>query len=541
MLTPVGALTHEGGVFARLKYAWYAIFALAVASIFAGLTFPYTTQMAIIKDAAQNTRAAYQLAHTGAMSEEKVETDTPRPQMRREPLPIVVIAAFLLLHPDFRQTYTIAELTNGPLAETVKGVNAVWRFLAAVFVFLLCVELFRDPPVAAVMAVICLIVSEPLFFAQPGIVDRMYTELPEAALMLLAAWCAVRFVRIGSKLRALGLGIGLGLLALTKVSFFYIGLCFIAMLLATDRSTRFQVSPQGRRWSRFLSTYAVIVLAMVATVAPWVVRNYVTFGNPQIASGTEASVLGTRMLLMEQPLLGQFYLYSPGSFRTRLVGPLTGFTKEDLNVGGRLEQAASVKENKWTILAERMQAEGYQGDSQKWIKHAILNYAVQKPLRYIESIGVFAYKGMWFMRDGGWLFNLVALACFFGLFVGALVTRRQELVAAFGLPVGLFAFVSTFTHALTRYNAAMTPFVIISVLWLIAVLARKAYLGSRGIEISSTPSKLGSGKHLIPSLSPPLGQKRNPTWGLYPRSLKLLFALNKNEDLINKKFDAEGR
>ena len=144
---------------------------------------------------------------------------------------------------------------------------------------------------------------------------------------------------------------------------------------------------------------------------------------------------------------------------------------------------------------------------------------------------------------GGWLFNLVALACFFGLFVGALVTRRQELVAAFGLPVGLFAFVSTFTHALTRYNAAMTPFVIISVLWLIAVLARKAYLGSRGIEISSgqTPSKLGSGKHLIPSLSPPLGQKRNPTWGLYPRSLKLLFALNENEDLIDKKFDAEGR
>jgi hypothetical protein len=72
------------------------------------------------------------------------------------------------------------------------------------------------------------------------------------------------------------------------------------------------------------------------------------------------------------------------------------------------------------------------------------------PLRYIESIGVFAHKGMWFMRGAGPLFNLVALTCFFGLFVGTLVTRRQDLVAAFGLPVGLLAFISTFTHALTR-------------------------------------------------------------------------------------------
>ena len=111
-----------------------------------------------------------------------------------------------------------------------------------------------------------------------------------------------------------------------------------------------------------------------------------------------------------------------------------------------------------------MTAEGFQGDKREWLKRSALDAALNNPLRYVESIGVFALKGMWFLQAGGGIFNVVALACFFSLFLGALFTCRQDLVAAFGLPAGLFAFISTFTHALTRYNAAMTPFVIISVL-----------------------------------------------------------------------------
>ncbi len=176
---------------------------------FAAVTFHYTTQNPIQKDAAQNTRAAYHLVHAGVISVDKQASETPAPQMRREPLPIVVTAAFLLLHPAFSQTYTIPELLDGRLTETIKGVNAFWRFLVAIFIFLLCLELFPDRRVAAAMAVICIAVSEFFFFSRPGIVDRMYTELPEVALMLLASWSAVRFVRGKTKTRALWLGVAL--------------------------------------------------------------------------------------------------------------------------------------------------------------------------------------------------------------------------------------------------------------------------------------------------------------------------------------------
>jgi hypothetical protein len=181
------------------------------------------------------------------------------------------------------------------------------------------------------------------------------------------------------------------------------------------------------------------------------------------------------MLITEQPLLGALYLFSPGGVKTHIVGPLTGYTQRDLEPGGRLSDLDAIKENKWQILKKRMAEEGYEGGPGKWVKSAALNAAIQHPLRYIESIGVFAYKGMWFLERAGALLNLLMLLCFFGIFFGALFTRNQVLLAAFGLPAGLFFFISIFTHALTRYNMPMTPFVILSILWLFAALARMAY------------------------------------------------------------------
>ena len=72
-----------------------------------------------------------------------------------------------------------------------------------------------------------------------------------------------------------------------------------------------------------------------------------------------------------------------------------------------------------------MAAEGYKGEFGKWVKRAALDAAIQNPLRYVASIGVFAYKGMWFMPRAGALINLLVVLCFFGVFFAALFTRNQ--------------------------------------------------------------------------------------------------------------------
>ena len=187
----------------------------------------------------------------------------------------------------------------------------------------------------------------------------------------------------------------------TKVSFLYIGLCFIALLLLTDRPIRLRASPQGRRWTKLLSTYAVVALAMFAPVVPWIVRNSVLFGNPQIASGTEATVLSIRTPTTEQPLLGQIYVTAPPTLRELVIGPLTGYTEDDLTPGGRLAPLLSLKDDKWETSNQRMTAEGFQGDKREWLKRSALDAALNNPLRYVESIGVFALKGMWFLQAGG--------------------------------------------------------------------------------------------------------------------------------------------
>ena len=310
--------------------AAFGIFALAVALIFAGLTVRYTTDSVIQKDAAQNMRGAYNLVHGGVISLEKQPSSAPRPQMRREPLPILALAGLLMLHPAFDQAYTIDDLVDGYLTETVKHINVFWRFIAAIFLFLLCFELFADRRVAALNGVVVLAASEFLFFSRSGIVDRIYTELPEAALMLLAAWSAVRFVRVKTKLRAAALGVSLGLLALCKAAFLFIGLGFLVLLLLSERPSQFQPSPRRSAWTEMLLTYSVIAFALFATVGPWIARNAILFGTPKIASGTDASVLSIRMLLTEHSLLGQLYIYSPLSVRKRLVGPLTGYSEAEL-------------------------------------------------------------------------------------------------------------------------------------------------------------------------------------------------------------------
>ena len=458
----------------KLRKAWYALVTTVVATILGLLTFNHTTDTSLIKDARQNTSAAYHLVHAGVISSDKKESQSPAPQMRREPLPIVVTSAFLILHPAFKEPYGLADLLGGRLTKTVKGVNAFWRVIAAIFIFLLCLELFPDPRVAAITAMTCTVVSESFFFSRPAVVNTMYTELPEVALMLLASWSAVRFVRHKTNARAFWLGGAIGLLSLCKASFLFVGAAFVALLLVTDQVVM-RTSEEKPASKHSLLTYAVIAIAMIVTIAPWMARNALAFGNPQIASGTDASVLGIRLLLMEEPLVGQVYLYSPDSLKW-LVGPLTGYDTSDLKRGGRLEAANTVKPRRERVFTERMQTEGNPANKNEWIKGAFLQYVVEHPFRYIASVGVFAYKALWCMPRAGALLNLLFVTCFFGVFFHALFSRNQIPIAAFGLPAGLFFFMSFFSHALPRYTMAMTPFVIISVLWLLVALLRKGYL-----------------------------------------------------------------
>jgi hypothetical protein len=264
-----------------------------VALWFASTALQHITDAALMYDSSQNAKIAYYLVHNGTYTSSKKEPYNPSKAMKREPVPVLAISAFLLLHPSFDHRYKSVDLEKGRLTRTVKLVNVFWEFLAALFIFLLCLELFPNLIVAGVGALITLAISAMTFLSTQHVVDGLLTELPGAALLLATSWCAVRFVRHETKWRAICFGIAIGLLALTKAAFFSVGIAFILLLVLVDRRKLVRRNDAPSRQLR--AAYAALVLAFLATLAPWLVRNTINLGRPEMIAGRGEGILGMRM------------------------------------------------------------------------------------------------------------------------------------------------------------------------------------------------------------------------------------------------------
>ena len=460
-----------------MKVFYYVFFATLFSLWFGYRTINYLSDDALTADAKQNAVTAHHLVAHGVWGYSDVDTTDPSPTMQREPVPILAISTVLLLHPSFAPPYTIQDIVDGRLTKTIKIVNVFWQFVAALFIFLLCFELFSGPIIATVVALITVAISDLTFLSVGPFVDRLYTELPAAALLLATSWCAVRFAHDETKSRAVALGIAMGLLALTKAAFFYIGIIFIVILFIPERlKLSRQKDHQSLRQLRV--TYGILIAALLGTLSPWVIRNSITNGTPGIVNRAE-DVLGLRMLLAEEDPLGMIYFSSPLPLKQHL-GTALGYSSADLEDGGRLDGIRFAKQRRQKIYQARMQAEGYKGNVKSWLRRAVFSSILHDPLRYAASIGVFAYRGVWFMRPSGILrfapiafYGLSALSvlCFLGVFFWGVCARNKTLIAAFGLGAGAFLFHAALTHGIPRYNAPLTPLVIISILWLCFALA----------------------------------------------------------------------
>lgn len=455
----------------------YIALAVLLSLWFASNALKHITNAPLKYDASQNVKIAYRLVHTGSYTLSK--SGEARKDMRREPVPVLVISAFLLLHPSFEH-YKSRDLEKGDLTRTVKLVNVFWEFLAALFIFLLCLELFHKPLVAAVGGVFTLAISAMTFLSTKQVIDTLYTELPASALLLVASWCAVRFVGNQTSGWAISLGVALGLLALTKAVFLSIGIGFILLMAFVERRELIFGSGTLAPW-QVRRLYALLVLAFLATLTPWIVRNAISYGRPEMIAGRGEGILGLRMMLAELPSLGLLYASSPPPLMDRL-GPVLGYTPADVQLGGKLGIILSHPEGQWRSFENKKNAEGYDGTTEQWLRHKAVLSAINHPLVYLTSIGLFAYRGMWFMQPCGlaaqvdplgfYGLSALFLLCLLGLFFGGLISGHKVLTATFGLAVLAFILYSALSYGLPRFNAPLTPFVILAVFWTLHSLWR---------------------------------------------------------------------
>jgi hypothetical protein len=260
----------------RAAYACLVI--LAVLAVVCGVKS--VTEAPVEKDALENLTIGYNLFAHGIYSQELVGSPTELTTTdKREPVFPVMIACVLSLlretgyvSPDWRPN-------DGPsghrILRALKMMNPVMVVLTAFVVFLLAKDFTGK---------LWLGIAAFAIVGFHGNVDDMYTEILAALWLALHTWFVWRTINKPSWSSAVGAGIFLGLLALTKVVFYYYIYVVLVGVVAAF------VFWKGLMHLKYVGS-AVTVAVLICTM--WITCNYAMSGNARIC-GRGALTLATR-------------------------------------------------------------------------------------------------------------------------------------------------------------------------------------------------------------------------------------------------------
>lgn len=421
-----------------------------------------------------------------------------RPSNFREPLPPLVVGLYLKALLPAGQHPSFAQLRAGDKTRFVKLSNLIWVFAGLVGVWLLMIRLTRH----GVAGLAATLLAYLYFFHAPAYIDSLYTELPTATLLI---WCTYALFRAVRKLQAryfAAAGVLMGLLALCKASFFYIGWAALLLLVLVMLFSR--RDPKATRW-QVLRWGAVAGLCMSLTLAPWMLRNQLQFGYSQVSDRGGLILAGRATLnhMSDEEVLGLLYEKSPQLYRRLVAGTRFAEKPGDFERGGRWQrlnrgvssffesdrraayegQPDGVVSFHFKAGAEarrRLNALRAQG-----VPHAeqVLDQAMKReamamiqadPWRHIWMSGPFLWHGFWsFQKFEIPLIdpdlqevlveslNLTAGAALLAAFVFGLFAQRPRLIALTVMPVGLLLFYAFLTHNIPRYSTPAHPLMLV--------------------------------------------------------------------------------
>jgi hypothetical protein len=285
----------------------------------------------IVGDGTQNLSIAVNLFKHGVFSLDN--SPHPKPTNFREPLDPLLVALHLKLAAPEAVDRPLADFRSGALTRTVKLSNLLWVFGGLMAVWALSLRLGGNNLWGAIAAAL----SFQIFFHGGTYIDTLYTELSTATLMLWATYGLLRAVQKQSVVWFFGSGVLMGLLALGKASFAYIGavavpLLMLALLIAR-RPDRFSV-PKVITWG------LVMGLAFVLTLAPWLARNYVHFDNLRITERGGPVLWGRVHMnnMSNEEVLGLIHDHSPTLYRRAVAGTRLAEAPGDFERGGRWQR-----------------------------------------------------------------------------------------------------------------------------------------------------------------------------------------------------------
>lgn len=451
--------------------------------LIAGITLLLGTQLTTspnLNDAAQNVGIAFTLAKTGSFAR---APEKGAPSMLREPLPIFALAAQIAIDPRFANVSDPVQLNEEPAIIALKQHNLAWAFVLLLGIPLLIRGFIANPLAWLLCSTIAILLTASSFLMQLSVINRNYTEIQAATLLIWSAAVAhhaVKTQKIGSFLI---LGALIGALALTKAAFLYMAGIYFAilfMLLLTG-------TPRFSLRQAIICVFAALV-GVIVIVAPWSARNYVLFGTPNIAErgGIVLWIRAVKNQMNDEEWRGAFYVYGPRRI-SNWLGARLGFSKDDLEIDGSLrrlnrgpssfaesdriatrtgrpEDAVSfysIASAERTKLQMEYKKQGYPNPStlaDKELERRAIRDILADPVSHLRTTPVFFWRSI---PDSG--IALIGMLAIWAMILVGLFMRRPILFSVFGLSVGMVAFHALATHAIPRYTFPALPIMMIAI------------------------------------------------------------------------------
>lgn len=246
------------------------LFGIFLASFYMSPTRP-------VYDGAQYFAMAYNMAKYNVSSVSTADTPTVKPDDLREPVTSFLISlgmrAFIDLNRHRLSCFLSPSMPCASLVNDLTYLNVV-LFSAIVLMTYVAAFTITGSTLAALLASFVMASNTVL----PSYMRVFTSEMPAALFVLIHAWFLfLAFKRRPRPLYALGAGIALGVLILTKAVFFYWLLLLVGILpvaiLVCRRDLRKQV----------LVTGLVALAPACAMAGTWIARNYIDFGEAVVA------------------------------------------------------------------------------------------------------------------------------------------------------------------------------------------------------------------------------------------------------------------
>lgn len=454
------------------------------------------TNKPITSDAQQNLRMAYHLYKHNVLSKAG-ETTTPSPTNYREPVPPVVTAFFMYVHPGIDKNAPLASFENGVNTPRVKQVNFIWIFFLLTGIGLLTFIVSRN----RYLPFLSLLFVFVYFIRFGNHFDVMLTELPGTTFLI---WTTV-FLILALKEQnyryyALS-GICLGFLILTKGVFFYLSVVVALFVF-------FFVSHQKRYQKTGLFLLGVLLL-----VSPWMIRNYILYEDFSITQrgGVVLYIRALQDQMTGDEVVGAVYRWGPVLYQDIVGDSGLGATEEDFEIGGKysrisrahisdsvaIDQGRTEEIESFYLTARaeinRLQIElgSDSTEASKFIVYSIMEEEAKEmilsdPIRHTLMSGLFLWRGIWcfpnptipFIGDNFQsyihnIINLIAYVSLFGFFFVGIFKRDMIYIALTLLPVAMLTFHALVAQNIPRMSEPAIPTMLICLSLLGYILVEK--------------------------------------------------------------------